>query len=351
MVYYMHETIRNPKAARKAAPTRHRAAGKRLYPVGRSEKTWLFTGLSVPLAANVPERRRGSLEAKAGTGTSAKADAQPKENINANFAERASFARVQYRPMDPKTHCRGDREKVRDRVSSQSPLAFFDSSWLELPEAREESPRARREGHRALETLRMAAYKKTRIGLEPISYFLTKAAFSWFPISDGLGRPAVKHHIFPWQETGRRYRPYPPSAFLQKEREPVSIYDSILIRTLKRLKSKGFCTISCDISKALLFSCGIEACLIGLLSLRSVSESMPGLMRTSFPAMRPNLIPLNLYGHSLKGLLPILFQRIWVILKTLSYRLCTGFAIPSVSCGHVSGHRICLGGRISITYA
>ena len=347
----MHETIRNPKAARKAAPTRHRAAGKRLYPVGRSEKAWLFAGLGVPLATNVPERRRGSLEAKACAGTPAKADTRPKESIDTNFAERTSFAWVQYRPMDPKAYCRGNREKVRHRVSSQSSLAFSDRLRMELPEARKESQGARRESHRALETLRMAAYKKTRIGLEPISYFLTKAAFSWFPTSGGLGRHAAKLLISPWRGIGRRYRPYPPSAFLQKEKEPVSIYDSILIRTLRRLKSKGFCTISCAISKTLLFSCGIEACLIGLPSLRSVSESMPGLMRTSFPAMHLNLTQLNSYGRSLKELLPTLFQRISVILKMLFCHLCTGFVIPSVSCGHVSGHRICPGGRISITYA
>ncbi len=347
----MHETIRNPKAARKAAPTRHRAAEKRLYPVGRSEETWLFARLSVPLAANAPERRRRSLEAKACTGTSAKADARPKESIDTNLAERASFARIQYRPMDPKAYCRGDRKKVRYRVSSQSPLAFSNRSWLELPKARKESPRAQREGHPALETLRMAAYKKTRIRLVPISYFLTKAVFSWFLISGVHGHHAVKHPISPWQGIGPRYRQYPPSAFLQKEGALLCIYGSILVKILKRRKSKGFCTIFCVISKARLFFCGIRARFIEPVLLRSVLKSIAELTRISFPDMHLNLILLNLYGRSSKGLQRTLFQRISIILKTLFCHLCTGFAIPSVSCGHVSRHRICPGNRTSITYA
>jgi hypothetical protein len=67
--------------------------------------------------------------------------------------------------------------------------------------------------------------------------------------------------------------------------------------------------------------------------------------------MRPNLTPLNLYGRNLKGLLRILFQRISIILKELFYHLCAGYAILSVSCGHASGHLICPGDNISITYA
>lgn len=346
----MHETIRNPKAARKAAPTRHRAAEKRLYPVGRSEKTWLFAGFGIPLAANVPERRRGSIEAKAGTWTPAKADARPKENIDTNFAERASFAWIQYRPMDTKAYCRGDREKVRYRVSSQSSLALSNSSRLELPEARKASQRARRKGHPALETLQMAAYKKTRIGLEPISYFLTKAAFSWSLISGVPGRHAVKHPISPWRGIGRRYRRYPLSASLRKESEPPCIYDSILVKILKRHKLKGSCTIFCVILRVLLFFCGIKVKFIGPPSLRSVLKSIAGLTRISSPATHPNLTLLNLYGRSLRGLPRTLFQRICIILKTLFCHLCAGFAILSVSCGHVSGHRICPGDRISITY-
>ncbi len=347
----MHETIRNPKAARKAAPTRHRAAEKRLYPVGHSEEAWLFARLGVPLAANVPERRRGSLEAKAGTRTSPENDVRPKTGIDTNFAERTSFAWIQYRSVDPKAHCRGDREKVRHRVSSQSSLAFFDESWLELPEARKESPRARRKGHPALETLRMAAYKKTRIGLGPIWSFLTKAAFSWFPISGELGHHAAKHLISPWRAIGLRYRLSPLLASLPKESVFPSISDSILVRTSRRLRLKGFCTISCAILKVRLFFCGIRARFIGLPLLKNVLTGITESARTSFPVMRPNLIPLNLYGHSLKGLPRIPFQRTLIILSTLFYRLYTGFAILSVSCGHVSGHRICPGNRVFITYA
>lgn len=351
MIFYMYETIRNPKAARKAAPTRRRSAGKRLYPVGCSERTWLLARCGVPLAANVPERRRRSLEAKAGTWTPPEDDVRPKEGIDTNLAERASFTRIQYGSMDTKAYRRGDREKIRYRVSSQSSLAFFDGSRLELSEARKESPRARRKGHRALETPRMAAYKKTQIGLGPIWSFLTRAASFWFPISGGLGRHAARLPIYRWQGIGRRYRLSPLSASLPRESASPSISDSILVRTLRRLRLKGFCTISCAISKALLFFCGTRAWFIELSSLRSASSDIEELTDTSSPATRLNLIPMNLYGRSLKGPLRTPFQRISIILNTLFYHLYTGFAIPSASYGRVSGHRICHGNKVSITYA
>lgn len=347
----MHETIRNPKATRKAAPTRHRAAEKRLYFVGSGKEARLFTRLGVSLAADVSERRRRSHETKAGARASAKIDAWSKTDIDTDFAERASFAWVPYRPVDPKAYCRGDRETVWYRVSSQSPLAFSDRLGLELSKARKASQRTRRRSHTALETLQMAAYKKTPIGLAPIWYFLTRAASSWFPISGVPGRHWDKPLIFPWRGTGRRYRRYPPSASLQKESAPLSIYDSILVKTLKRRKSNGFCTTFCVILEDLLFFCGIRAWFIEPPSLRGGLKSIAGLTRVSSPAMRLNLIPLNLYGRSLKGLPRTLSQRIWIILKMPFYHLCAGFAILSVSCGHVSGHRICPGDSISITYA
>lgn len=347
----MHETIWNPKATRKAAPTRHRAAERRLYSVGSSKEARLFGKFGLSLAADVPARRRRSHEGKAGTGASAKTDAWPKEVIDTNFTKRASFAWIPHRFVDPKAYCRGDREKVRCRVSSQSSLALSNGTGLELPEARKAGQRVRREGDTALETLRMAAYKKTRIGLAPIWYFLTKAASFWFPISGAHGRRGVKLPICLSREIGQRYRQYPPLAFLPKESASPCTSDSIPVKTSRHRKSKGFCTISCVILMARLFFCGIRAWFIELPLLRNVLNSIIESTRISFPVMRLNLTLLNLYGRSLKELLRTLFPRIWSILKTPFYRPCVGFAIRSVSYGHASGHRICPGDRVSITYA
>lgn len=347
----MHETIRNPKTARKAAPTRHRAAEKRLYSVGSSKEARLFGKFGLSLAADVPARRRRSHEGKAGTGASAKTDAWPKEGIDTNFAKRGSFAWIPHRPMDPKACCRSDKEKVWYRVSSQSSLAFSNGARLELPEARKASQRARRESHTALETLRMAAYKKTRIGLVPIWSFLTRAASSWFPISGAHGRRGDKLPICLLRETGQRYRLSLPSASLLKENVSPSTSDSILLKTSKRRRSNGFCTTFCAILGGLLFFCGIRARFIGLVWSRNALNAIKELPPISFPAMRPNLTPMSLYGLSLKGLRQTPFPRIWFILKRTFFRHCVGFVIPNVSYGRAYGLQIYHGGSFSITYA
>lgn len=347
----MHETIRNPKAARKAAPTRCRAAEKRLYLVGSSKETRLFTGLGVSLATDVPARRRGSHETKAGTRSSAKAEGRPETGLNTNFAEGGSFAGVPHRSMDHEARRRSDRETVWRGVPPQSSLAVSNRLGLELPETRKASQRTRRSGHTALETLQMAAYKKTPIGMVPIWSFLTRAVSSWFPISGVHGRRGDKLLVSLWQETGRRYRPYPPSVYLPKENALPCISGSILIRTSGGRKSNGFCTISHVILKDLLFSCGIRAWFIGLAWLNGVSNAIKESRPISSPGMRLNLTLLNLYGRSLKGLPRTPFPRIWFILKKSFFRPCAGFVTPNVSYGHAYGLQICRGNSISITYA
>lgn len=346
-----NETIWNPKAARKAAPTRNRTAEKRLYLVGSSEKARLFSRLGLSLAADVPGRRRSSHEGKAGTGASAKADAWPKEDIDTNSAERSSFVRIPYRVMDAKTCGRSDREKIRHSISSESFMAFSNGSRMELPEARKTSQRARRESHTALEAVRMAAYKKKPIGLVLILSFLTKAASCWFPISDAHGRHGGKLPIFLWRGIGRKYRLFPLSVFLLKESALPSISDSMLLKTSRRRKLKDFCTTLGDILEDMLFFCGIRVRFTKPVWLRNVLQRIKKLAPISFPAMPLNLIPLNLYGLSLKGPLQTPYPRIWVILKRPSFQHCTGFVIPSVFYGLAYGLRICHGNKISITYA
>ena len=351
MVYYMYETIRNPKAARKAAPTRHRAAEKRLYFVGSSKETWLFSRLGVSLARDVSARRRGSHETKASTRPSTKTESWPETSLDTNFAKRASFAGIFHRFMDHKTRRRSNRETVRSGLSPQPSLALSNRSGLELPETREASQRTRRKSHTALEALQMAAYKKTLIGLAPIWSFLTRAASSWFPISDVHGRRGDRLLICLWQEIGRRCRQSLPSASLLKESALPCIFDSIPIRISRRLKLNDFCTTLCVILKARLFFCGIRAWFTELAWLRDVLNGIKESALISSLGMRLNLTPLNLYGRSLKGLLRTQFQRIWIILKKFFFRRYIGFVTPNVSYVHVYGHQICHGDRISITYA
>jgi hypothetical protein len=118
-----------------------------------------------------------------------------------------------------------------------------------------------------------------------------------------------------------------------------------------RRRLNGFCVISRDILKDRLFSCGIEARLIGLVWLKDASTAIKELSPISFPDMRPNLIPLNLYGRSLKELPETLCRKIWIILKKSFFHHCAEFVTPSVSYGRAYGLRSYPGSNVSITYA
>ncbi len=347
----MYETIWNPKTARKAAPTRHRAAEKWLYPVGSSEETWIFSKFGISLAQDVSGRRRGGHEVKAGAGTSSQVKEQSGTSFNANPAERGSFVGISHRLMDSKACRRSDRKAIRRGIPPQSPLAFSNGLGLELSEARKTGQRTRRRSHTALETLQMAAYKKTPIGLAPIWSFLTRAASSWFLISDAHGRRGGKLHICLWLETGRRYRLFPLSVSLQKENALPCISGFITAKMYARRRLNNSCAISRGILRDQLFSCGIEACLIGLAWLNGVLIAIKELLLISFRDTHLSLIPLNLYGHSLKGLPQTLCQKIWIILKKSFFYHYAEFVTPNASCGRAYGLRNYHGNSISITYA
>lgn len=347
----MHETIWNPKAARKAAPARHRAAGRKAYLVGGSKESWLFSKLSLSLARDVPKRWRWSHEIQVGARSSAQTNVQSETGLNQDFIERCSCLRLSHRSMDHQTCCRGDRKALRRGVSLQPSLAISDSSGMELPKARKASQGARRSSHTALEALRVAPYKKTRIGLAPTWSFLMKVAFCWFPALSAHGHREVRHHTFRWWGTGRKSRPFLLLPFLPRESALLFMRGSTPVKTSVLQKLRDFFAIFSGTSEVISSSCGTVALFTVPVLLKGSSNVILGLKRFSFQGMPLNSTRMNLCGLSLKEPLLTLFLRTWFILKEFSCRHCAGCAIHSVYCGHAYEHLIYHGSKLSITYA
>jgi hypothetical protein len=347
----MHETKRNPKATREATPTCDRIAEKRKQLVGSSKRNRVFSKFGISLAAVLQTRRRGVLEIKACARATDKTEIQPETCFNPHSIKGCSFLGLRHGFMDHPASSQSNRETLWHNLSSEPSLAFSNIFGVELPEAREKGTGTGRVINPTMETLQMAPYKKKPNGLAPTLSFLTKAGFFLFPVSGAPGRLGDKLRTCPWQETGQKYPPFLLSVFLQKENMLPSIFDFIPVKMYALQKWNDFCTIFFIILKDLLSFCGIVAWFTGLRWLLDFLNDTRELIPISFRGTHPNLILMNLYGHSLKEPLQTQFLRIWFILKKHFCHLCRGFEIHRNSYGLVYMLLICHGNNLSITYA
>ena len=91
------------------------------------------------------------------------------------------------RSVDLEADRRRHSQRIRDHLSSPSPLATSAPRRLVLSGARASSRPAGRRGHRSLETLSVGTYKKRREDLGPTWFVLMKAAFFSFPVGGERG--------------------------------------------------------------------------------------------------------------------------------------------------------------------
>lgn len=121
--------------------------------------------------------------------------------------------RLYHGPLDPKTRGASDRGAVWHPLPLQPHVAPPSRIGLEHPEAGQARPGTGREGHRPLEALRLAAYKKRPNSLGPTWSFSTKAAFFWPRPSGEPGLPGAGRRSCAAQATGPRSRPSRLSRF------------------------------------------------------------------------------------------------------------------------------------------
>src|SRR5713101_5410880 len=171
-----HEASRNRTAAGTAAPTGDPAAQGGQEPVGGGSRVERVGELGLPLGPSVPGEGLARVAAPADSGAPARALPRPAGAAEAHPPARPAGRRLSDGPLDAHTRCGGHQASVRCHLSSLSCLETPAPVGLELPETGAAGAPTERRGDRALETVPMAAYKKTPQGVEPISCSLMNQA-------------------------------------------------------------------------------------------------------------------------------------------------------------------------------
>lgn len=351
MLYWFHATLWKPEATRKAPPKGCRVAEKRMEAVGGSQEDWLFSEFRVLMAPGVREEGRSGALVQTGSRKASQAFRPPEASVDPDSFKGGPKLRVPHRSLDPEAGGGSDRAKVWSLLPSASCVAGLDWSGVELPETREAGAGAGRGGHRPLETIPMAAYKKTPKGLEPTWSFWMSPAFCLSPMFVGLGRPRGKRLSCDAPATGARSRPFRRSVFLRRRDGLPSMPISIPIKTSKTARWRSFWDICSDTCGGRFFSCGITAEYIAGMPSENASVNILACAPNDFPIMPRNSIRPNLFGTILSALWPTAFQEIWSVSKS-SWILRSSSCANHATCfGRVFGHPICPGNKLSITYA
>lgn len=262
MLSWLHATLWKPGAARKAAAARHRAAEKGMEPVGRGRQDRLFGQFGVLMARGGPQAGRSRVEGQAGTRQTFEVDSMAETGVGSDSRDGSLALWLFHGPVDDTPSGGGDRKAVRDRLPPQSSVANPERLGLELPEAPDSGAGKGRRGHRALEAVPVAPYKKRPKNLAPIWPSSMRAASCWFPTLPEHGRPGDTLPSCVVLGTGPRFRRSQPSAFPQEDGAWPSTPDSIATKTsvpLKWSNSSGSCSNICAVP----WSCsGIAADLI-----------------------------------------------------------------------------------------
>ena len=208
------------------------------------------------------------------------------------------------RSVDLETDRRGNSQRIRDHLSSESPLATSAPRGLVLSGAGASSRPARRSSHRSLETLPVASYKKRRDDLGPIWFVLMKAAFFSFPVVGERGgrrgrRPScgttTNTTAFPlWRPSG--CRPF------------ANVWDCIFASsrgTSVRSMSPHSSVFFCDVFVARLFCCGTMAAFTKDRIWLNCDRIIPGFTLSGSPAMHQNSIQSSRSGTTSRGIRPI----------------------------------------------
>jgi len=306
----MHETTRIPTAAGRSSPAGAPSAEKTNQSVGRRASNRRSSKFSLALGGIFPEQRLERFTFASQFGSSSLVGTCPEATTDESSDSRPFGLGLLHGPLDPKTHFPSDPEEIPRSLSPQPHLALASRVGLELSEAGEKSSGEKREGHPAVETEGMAAYKKTLNDWGLVWRSSTKAASFWSPTLPKPGRPEAKLRSCVWPETGRRYRQSPPLRSAPNEKEQRFISVSIPTKMFAPFKSVNFCDLWLGIFRAPSFSCGTEARLTARSWFRLSCAAIPGFIPTSFRAMHPNSTRTNLFGVCSNDLSPTWSQRI-----------------------------------------
>lgn len=304
-----HETLRNRTTVGKAASAGNPTVKSGQESAGSSSCSEFFRKFGVSMVSGISEKGIGRAKASTDSRSSAQADCGTKKQAGQIAAEWSSRRWLSNGSLDPQACGKNNRPSIRHPVSSLPCLETSGKSGMELPETGTTRTATERRGNCPLETIPMAAYKKTRQNMAPIWYFLMKAAFCSSPRSDELGLPRGTRPvcITSINEIG-----YPQSAHSQCRRKG---NESLYISGIRPEMSTDWIseTFSCSSSNTSADQSSCYGTALPSTSTKRSDDSWCAIpdcgLRTSRPTLR-NSIRQNTSGTKPMPRLPIAHRKI-----------------------------------------
>ena len=283
-----------------------------------------------------PGRQRGS-PAQADARASTAPVAVPETQAVTVARTRSSGGRIHDPTVDPAAHIQTDREAFRDPLPPGPCVAGDAEFGMDVAKTGAPGHAKGRGGHRPLEEIRVAEYKKKPEDLGPISSSSTKAGSSSFLTSARPGRLSARPPSLDTAIGEIEFPPSPPSPC--PPRASVLDFTSVSTQpTSPAWRSSVSCAISCGICAGRSCSCGTAARSTGASSSVSFSNSTHGSGSIAFRLTPRNSTRTNLSGTTPSAHYPMARPEISPNCGTASTALSIAFETPSGCCRHASRH-------------
>jgi len=207
-----HETPRNRTAVGEAAPTGDPAAKSGQEPVGRGTCRKRVCEFGVSLVPGLPHKGLAGTTAPSHSGPSAQALPVTEDATGGITPERPPGSRISDGSVDLQACRRTDSTAVGRGLSPLPCLETPGRPRMELSEAGASSSPTGRRGHRPLEAVPLAAYKKTLKGLAPIWSSSMNPVSCSSPTWPAPGPPKDRRRLFAMSTNtieSRRSAPWP----------------------------------------------------------------------------------------------------------------------------------------------
>jgi hypothetical protein len=330
-----HETPWKFRSARKASPACIAPAKSRSQLPLCGHSTEVFPELDRPLATGLPYERLEGPPSSANTRATSIDRSGAETGACSDISRRRSESRLCNGSLDTEARWRGNQEALWGRLFHFQSLATDEGSGLELPDAGEESPGAKRTCHPNVEASGMARDKKKPKNFAPISFSWMKAVSCSYRALPAHGRQWDKPRIFLSQGgTGRRSRPSRLSVSLHVGSVSPSFSNFTPTEISAQIRSSSFSNFFFGISEAPSSCSGTETRFTGQHELGTFSEGTVEFTVTSSRGTHPNLTPMSLSGQISSEPWPICASpKMYAILGMRFPVQSGGFDILNDSCG------------------
>lgn len=314
MCYYIkHETPRYRCGFGETTAPRHSSLGiGPNIPLG-SCHSWSLSEFSCEMAPIISNRGKRGASPEDNTWTPSTAVSTRQGEDCRHFGKRALGGGLHDKSMDTAACGRGNRAGVWYPIHVKQSVEIDACSWMELSEAREESPRARRWSDSALEALSVATYKKRLIGWVLTWYSLMRAGFPCSPMLPARGRLEVRRLCCVLLGTGQKFLRYLLLVFPLGASALLSTQPFIPGRISGLPRWPNFSAILLDISGNTSFFSGIEVGCIGQVLSGSFCTGILEFTCIIFLLMLLSLILMSLFGRNSKGPCQMLSPMTWEI--------------------------------------